>query len=91
MSEQQSLSEEQQSSVSPAPTTASSLRRQKREAARLARAQAASKPGVEQSTKMLYVFGGQAGTSIDPNPTSNAGWTEVVRRVKRRDKVTDYN
>ena len=68
--------------VVPKPLTASELRRQKRETARLARAQEVTKQ--EISTRIVTVFKGDMGTYEDSDPTSTKGWTMVVGRKRQR-------
>ena len=67
--------------INPSMPTASEVRRQKREAARLAQAQRVTK--VAGTRQTITVYEGDPGTYRDLDPANTRGWTMVVRKVKR--------
>jgi hypothetical protein len=67
--------------INPSTPSASEVRRQKREAARLAQAQRVTQ--VAPSRLTITVYEGDPGTSRDLDPTNTRGWTMVVRKAKR--------
>jgi hypothetical protein len=67
--------------INPSQPSASEIRRQKREAARLAQAQRVTQ--VAGTRQTLTVYEGDPGTYRDPDPTNTKGWTIVVRKVRR--------
>jgi len=68
--------------VEPNQPSASELRRQKRETARLARAQQVSQKVVTR--RIVTVYEGDPGTSRDPDPMNTKGWTLVTGNYRRR-------
>jgi hypothetical protein len=67
--------------INPTIPSASEVRRQKREAARLAQAQRVTK--VTGTRQTITVYEGDPGTYRDPDPANMKGWTMVVRKAKR--------
>jgi hypothetical protein len=69
--------------INPSQPSASEIRRQKREQARLAQAQRVTK--VAGTRQTLTVYEGDPGTYRDPDPTNTKGWTFVTRfkRIRR--------
>jgi hypothetical protein len=68
--------------INPSTPSASEVRRQKREEARLAQAQRVTK--VAPSRQTITVYEGDPGTYRDPDPTNTRGWTFVTRSFRTR-------
>ena len=68
----------EQSVIAPTAPSHSATRREKKQAERLARAQAVTQQTVPH-TKSLTVFAGDPGTYTDPDPMNTAGWTTIRR------------
>ena len=74
--------------INPSQPSASEIRRQKREQARLAQAQRVTK--VAGTRQTLTVYEGDPGTYRDPDPTNTKGWTFVTRSKRiRRSQPSD--
>lgn len=73
--------------INPSQPSASELRRQKREEARLAQAQRVTK--VAGTRQTITVYEGDPGTYRDPDPTNTRGWTFVTRSYRTRTRVAD--
>lgn len=67
----------EQSVTLPTATSHSATRREKKQAERLARAQAVTQQATPAKT--LTVFAGDPGTYTDPDPMNTAGWTTIRR------------
>ena len=70
----------------PTQPTASEVRRQKREDARLAQAQRITKVAVTRQT--VTVYEGDPGTYRDPDPTNMKGWTFVTRSFRAKNTLS---
>jgi hypothetical protein len=68
--------------VQPTHPSASELRQQKRDEARLARAQQVTKEVVKH--QIVTIYEGAPGTYRDPEPMNTKGWTLVTRNYRRK-------
>ena len=72
--------------INPSTPSASEVRRQKREEARLAQAQRVTK--VAPSRRTVTVYEGDPGTYRDPDPTNMKGWTFVTRSFRAKNTLS---